>query len=92
MTTITLPSDLEDRLDDEARRRGTTLELLALDGLRQLFAAQPPADNDAEGNETLSDFLAGYVGTVAGAAEPYSEDCGRRFAEGLAEKQQRGRL
>ncbi len=33
MTTITLPSDLEGRLDDEARRRGTTPELLALDGL-----------------------------------------------------------
>ena len=92
MTTITLPSDLEDRLGDEARRRGTTPELLALDGLRQLFAPHPSADNDAEGNGTLSDFLAGYVGTVVGAAEPYSENCGRRFAEGLEEKQQRGRL
>jgi hypothetical protein len=91
MTTITLPPDLEGRLADEARRRGTTLELLALDGLRQLFAP-PPTDHGAGGHGTLFDFLAGYIGTVAGAAEPYSEDCGRRFAEGLAEKQQRGRL
>jgi hypothetical protein len=91
MTTITLPPDLENRLAEEARRRGTTLELLALDGLRRLFAS-PPADNGKEGRGTLFDFLAGYIGTVAGAAEPYSEDCGRRFAEGLAEKQQQGRL
>jgi hypothetical protein len=91
MTTITLPPDLEGRLADAARQRGTTPELLAIDGLRQLFAP-PPADNGAEGHGTLFDFLAGYIGTVAGAAEPYSEDCGRRFAEGLAEKQLRGRL
>lgn len=91
MTTIILPPDLEGRLGDEARRRGTTPELLALDGLRQLFAP-PPAANGTEDHGTLFDFLAGYVGTVAGAAEPYSEDCGRRFAEALAEKQERGRL
>jgi hypothetical protein len=90
MTTITLPPDLEGRLADEARRRGTTPELLALDGLRQLFASLP-ADGGGEGSGSLFDFLTGYVGTVAGAAEPYSEDCGRRFAEGLAEKQRRGR-
>jgi hypothetical protein len=90
MTTITLPPDLEGRLGDEARRRGTTPELLALDGLRQLFAP-PPTDNGTGDGGTLFDFLSGYVGTVDGAAEPYSEDCGRRFADGLAEKQQRGR-
>ncbi len=91
MTTITLPPDLEGRLDDEARRRGTTPELLALDGLRQLFAP-PPTDSGATSKGTLFDFLNGYVGTVAGTTEPFSEDCGRRFAEGLAEKQDRGRL
>jgi len=75
MTTITLPPDLESRLADEASRRGTTAELLALDGLRRLFAPQPD----------------GHIGTVAGTAEPLSEDCGRRFADSLADKQQRGR-
>jgi hypothetical protein len=68
MTTITLPPDLESRLTDAARRRGTTPELLALDGLRQLFAP-PPTANGAEGHGTLFDFLDGYIGTVAGAAE-----------------------
>ena len=91
MTTITLPPDLEGRLADEARRRGTTPELLAVDGLRQLFAP-PPANSGGEGRGTLFDFLTGYIGTAAGSGEPYSGDCGRRFAGGLAEKQQRGRL
>ncbi len=84
MTTITLPPDLENRLAEEAARRGTTPELLALDGLRQLFTPTPaPAG-------TLYDFLAGYLGTVAGTAERLSEDCGRRFSEGLAAEQPRG--
>ncbi|MCI0378076.1 MAG: hypothetical protein L0215_10740 [Gemmataceae bacterium] len=90
MTTITIPPDLASRLFDEAQRRGTTPELLALDGLRRLFA--PPADNGSANQGTLFDFLAGYIGTVAASAEPYSENCGRRFAEGLAEKRERGRI
>jgi hypothetical protein len=88
MTTITLPPDLEGRLADEARRRGTTPELLALDGLRRLFTL-PTADAGANG-ATLFDFLAGHVGAVAGSTEPLSEDCGVRFADGL-EEQRRGR-
>ena len=55
----------------------------------ELFAV-PPTPPGAEAPGTLFDFLTGYIGTVAGAAEPYSQDCGRRFAEGLAERQQRG--
>lgn len=90
MTMITLPPDLEGRIADEARRRGTTPELLAIDGLRQLFAPER-AEFGVEQHGTLFELLAGYIGTVNGSAEPYSEDCGRRFAEGLAEKQPRGR-
>ena len=85
MTTITLPPDLEGRLAEEAARRGTTPELLALDGLRRLFAPRP---EEAAPADTLFEFLAGHLGTVAGTAEPLSEDCGRRFAEGLAAQQQ----
>ena len=88
MTTITLPPDLEDRLADEASRRGTTTELLALDGLRRLFAS--PTDELAC-TDTLFDFLAGHIGTITGTTEPLSEDCGHRFAEGLAAKQQQVR-
>ena len=37
MTTITLPADIEASLAEEARRRGTTPEAVALDSLRKLF-------------------------------------------------------
>ena len=66
MTTITLPPDLESRLADEAARRGTTPELLALDGLRRLFAPQPDETAPAD---TPFDFLAGHIGAVDGTAD-----------------------
>ena len=85
MTTITLPADIEGPLAEEARRRGTTPERLALDTLRLRFA--PPAASPMEEAPApnLADFLAGYVGLVEGSTEPLSERCGERFAQGLAE-------
>ena len=84
MLTITVPPSLAVPLAEEARRRGTTPELLALEGVRQVLPASPPPAPDGE---SLLDFLQGYVGTVAGSSEPYSQDCGRKFAEGLAQNQ-----
>lgn len=91
MTTITLPPEVEGPLAEEAQRQGTTPELLAIGCLRKLFASHLTEGQPAEG-DTLSDFLAGYVGTVNGATDPLSEDCGRRFVQGLVEKQPPGRL
>jgi hypothetical protein len=91
MTTITLPPEVEGPLIEEARRKGTTPELLAVDCLRKLFTPSPTTGTSAEG-ETLFDFLAGYAGTVSGTTEPLSENCGQRFAQGLVEKQQRGHV
>lgn len=91
MITITLPSDLEGSPAEEARRQGTTLELLAVDCLRRHFVPAAATDKSAE-SETLFDFLSGYIGAVNGTTEALSENCGQRFAEGLAEKQRRGRL
>ena len=92
MITILLPSDIEGPLTAEAERRGTTPELLALDSLRKLFAS-PPVSGEPPGDATtLFDFLDGYIGTVEGSTEAFSENCGQRFAEGMAEKQQRGHL
>ena len=90
MTTITLPPDLEGRLAEEARKCGTTPELLALESLRRLFAAAPAEGAPAGGS--LHDLLAGYIGAVSGSAEALSEDGGRRFADALAAKQETGRL
>jgi len=82
LTTITLPPDIEEPLAEEARRQGTTPELLAVDCLRKRFVPVTAADKRAE-SETLVDFLSGYIGTVSGTTEALSENCGQRFAKGL---------
>ena len=91
MTTITLPPDLEQLLTEEADKRGTTSELLALDSLRRLFAT-PQTKEDKKKGETLFDFLSGHIGTVSGTTEALSKDCGTHFTDGLVEKKRRGRL
>jgi len=64
---------------------------VALDSLRKLFTV-PSTKNEPGSRDTLFDFLNGFMGTVHGAAEPFSEKCGERFAEGLVEKQGQERL
>jgi hypothetical protein len=88
---IRLTSDIETALSREAKRRGTTPERLALDSLGKLFPATEPAA-DSEKGASLYDFLSGYIGTVEGTGEALSEDCGRRFAEGLVAKHEQGHL
>lgn len=77
--TIQLPPDLERSLQDEARKRGTTLEECAVELLRNGLPKRP-AVQEGEG-ETLYDFLAPFIGTWDGPAEPLSEDTGRKFGE-----------
>jgi hypothetical protein len=91
MTTITLPPEVAEPLAEEARKKGTTPELLAVDCLRKLFTLSLTLEPSAAG-ETLFDFLVGYAGTISGTTEALSEHCGQRFAQGLLEKQQRGRV
>lgn len=81
MTTITLPADVEGPLAEEARRRGTTPERLAVDTLRSQFAPTVAAPSESPPAPNLADFLAGFVGLVAGSTEPLSERCGERHAE-----------
>lgn len=88
--TITLPPDVERRLAQQSRRLGTTPESIVLDSLRRTFAMADAPNVSPE--ETLFDFLAGHIGTVDGASEPFSEDCGQRFTEALLEGHQRGPL
>ena len=92
MITISLPPDIEGPLITEAQKRGTTPQSLALDSLRKLFASPTAPDEPSDDATTLFDFLDGFIGTVEGATEAFSENCGQRFAEGMAEKQQRGHL
>lgn len=82
MLTVTVPEELAGPLADEARRLGTTPELLALEGVRRVLP--PPAPPDIPPGGTMLDFLAGYIGAVAGTGEAFSQDCDRRFADDLA--------
>lgn len=85
MTTIHLPTEIEEPLAEEARRRGTTPELLALETLRERFVVDP-ATEEPTAQETLYDTLAGLIGTIDGTGEPLSEQCGERFADLLADE------
>ena len=87
-----MPPDIEGPLQEEAQRQGTTPELLILNCLRQQFAPETVSEKTQDEDATLADFLTGYIGTVAGSSEAYSENCGQSFAEGLVEKQERGHL
>ncbi len=91
MTTITLPPDLDERLSEEARQRGTTPELIEIDGLRRLYPAPSPEEPPVDG-KTLFDSLSDIIGIVEGSGESLSEDCGRHFTDGLVEKHRRGQL
>ena len=90
MTTITLPADIEGPLLEEARRQGTTPELLVIDTLRKLLAPSPQKVHRPRG--TLFDLLSDCIGPVSGTTEALSENCGQRFAQGMRDKHQRGRL
>ncbi len=88
--TINLPPEIEGPLSEEARRRGTTPELLAVDSLRERFV--PPTSPLPNGGETLYDFLKDHIGTISGTTERLSENTGKRFAEILVEKRKQGNL
>lgn len=90
MTTILLPPDIERPLVEAALRLGTTPEQLAVEMLRERFATEP--DEPSSGAATLFDSLVGYIGTVDGSTEAYSERCGERFADGLVEPKRRDSL
>jgi hypothetical protein len=92
---ITLPPDIERVLPEEASKRGTTPELLALDSLRERFLVEPAPEAPAGGYATLAEFLRGHLGVlhsserVPGGAR-MSDDSGRQFTAGLLEKRQQG--
>ncbi len=89
---ITVPLDIERTLTAQARKRGTTAELVALDTLRERFLRKRPRrrSRNADGNrhKTLAEFLEGYVGVlhssecVEGGAR-MSEASGKKVAQAL---------
>jgi hypothetical protein len=91
---ITLTPDLERALAEEARKQGTTPEMLVLEGLRRLFlGTRKPAGAEPR---SLAELLEGYVGVLhsgekvpGGAA--MSEACGEKFTAALLAKHRQPR-
>jgi hypothetical protein len=100
MVTITLPPELERVVTERAKRQGTTPELWTLDRLSQSLQAELAIESVPEPTSedgTMLDFFAGYVGVlqssefVPGGAQ-MSQNTGRKFAEGMMQKRQEGKL
>lgn len=98
---ITVPPEIERALTTQARKCGTTAELVALDSLRERFVRgrvkRRRDEEEGNGRKTLADFLKGYVGVLhssecaAGGAQ-MSEQLGKKFTQALIEKRRKGRL
>ncbi len=69
MTTTTLAAGIESPLVEEARRRGTISELLAIDTLRPGFAPPVASPSAKPPESSLVDSLAEYVRLVDGSTE-----------------------
>ncbi len=81
MLTIEIPDQIAIPLAEEAARQGTTPELLAIDAVRRAIPHTSPTKTSGG---TLFDALKPFIGAVDGSSEPFSQDCGEKFAEGLA--------
>jgi predicted transcriptional regulator len=94
--TIDLGPDLEQRLDDFARRKGTTPESLVRSAVEQLLAPAK-AEEDTPTPGSLAELLQGYAGVfdsrewVPGGAR-LSENTGEKFTDILVEKRAQGHL
>ena len=61
---ITLTPDLERALTEQARKLKITPEQLAIDILRDRFVALDSSEGHSKDQETLADFLNGYIGVL----------------------------
>ena len=77
MTVIKIPPEIEVHLVEEARKRGITPEALALESLHRSFVSTAPK-GDPGNVGSLFEYLSGYIGTVDGASEAFSEKCGKQ--------------
>jgi hypothetical protein len=95
--SIDLTHDLQRALDDEARRQGTTPDLLAMQFIRERLFGVDDTGGSADEPRNLVDFLDGYIGVldsgehVPGGAN-MSERTGDQFTAGLLERRAQGRL
>lgn len=92
---IQLPPDLEEALDEVARRRGTTRDSFVENLVRRELSTSAEAEPAPPGS--LAEFLEGYAGVfdsrefIPGGAR-LSENTGEQFTDILVEKRAQGRL
>lgn len=91
MITITLPTALEERLAREAKKLGTTVELLAVQKLSEPTVSVP-LGQVTESTETLYDALKDYIGIADSGNPNRSTHTGKQFTDILEEKARRGKL
>jgi hypothetical protein len=93
---IALSSDLEKALLERAQEQGLTTEAIALQILRERLAHPTPQPPGNSGAKNLKELLAGHIGVIASSevipgGARMSEDCGKKFASGLAANRNLGR-
>jgi hypothetical protein len=93
--SIELSPQLQHALENEAIRRGTTPESLAV----RLIQSQLPLLKKPmpAGGQSLYDFLKKHLDSIpemppGATPTDYSQDIGRRFAEAMIARRQKGRL
>ena len=92
---LTLTSEIEAVIKEQAMQKGMTPEQLALDALRKLFV--PGVKQTDTQPASLADLLTGFIGVlhssehVNGGAR-MSEETGKQFAKMMMQKRAQGRL
>jgi hypothetical protein len=94
---IILTPDIEQALREQAHRRGTTPEQLALESLRRQFVQTSESEQPVEEEGSLADFLAAYIGVLHSSeytpdGARMSENSSIKFTKVLIEKREQGRL
>ena len=86
--TITLAPEEEAQLQRQAQESGQTPEDYVLEKLRPLLVISSPPQDERD----VPHLWRGLVGVLHSGQDSLSEETGKQFAEGMAEKQREGNL
>lgn len=92
---LTLPTDIEQALIEQANKMETTPEKLVMDSLRERFLSSSNLDSTEEG--TLADYLNEFIGVLHSSEHVpqganMSEQSTKKFADILHKKRKQGHL
>lgn len=84
---ILVPPELEKPLLEAASRQGQDPETFVVNRLREVLNLP-----ETQSGSSLFDLLDGYVGTVEGSGEAFSERTTELYTDSLLQKKKLGRL